>query len=356
MEYACYTDWKSLPDTANALFSRAAQDSVFLSRPWFENLVEHALEEGQSLFLACVVEEGNVLAILPLMQCEGEHWHSLGHLYTSLYSVLLAEDAPREVLSCLVEGLNRTSVHSLRLHPLADDDTPMHDLQRALEESGFSCHRYFRFYNWIHRLQGESYEDYMAARPARVRNTVARKQRKLEREHDCTVHIYSRSDVEQGMADYNSVYAASWKVNELFANTVAGMASRFSETGWLRLGVLYIEDQPAAAQFWFVAHGKASIFKLAYDETWKHYSPGSILTRHLMEYVIDVDKVDEIDFLTGNDAYKRDWMSERRERCGLRCVNMNPGASRLTRLPGFFRQWFKGAVIKNLRAPLSIRG
>jgi CelD/BcsL family acetyltransferase involved in cellulose biosynthesis len=40
-----------------------------------------------------------------------------------------------------------------------------------------------------------------------------------------------------------------------------------------------------------------------------------------MAYVIDTDKVEEIDFLTGNEAYKQDWMSERRERWGLTCVN-----------------------------------
>jgi len=78
--------------------------------------------------------------------------------------------------------------------------------------------------------------------------------------------------------------------------------------------VLYIGEKPAAAQFWFVVHGKASIFKLVYDDDWKHYSPGSILISYLMKHVIETDKVEEIDFLTGNDAYKQDWMSERRQR------------------------------------------
>ena len=37
----------------------------------------------------------------------------------------------------------------------------------------------------------------------------------------------------------------------------------------------------------------------------------------LMEHVIDKDKVAEVDFLIGDDAYKRDWMSDRRERWGI---------------------------------------
>jgi CelD/BcsL family acetyltransferase involved in cellulose biosynthesis len=105
-----------------------------------------------------------------------------------------------------------------------------------------------------------------------------------------------------------------------------------SAAGWLRLAILTIEDKPAAAQFWFVAHGKASIFKLVYDETWKHYSPGSILISYLMEHVIEKDKVEEIDFLTGNDAYKQDWMSERRKRWTVSFFKPNKPRGMIERL------------------------
>ncbi|WP_408643276.1 GNAT family N-acetyltransferase [Thioalkalivibrio thiocyanodenitrificans] len=161
----------------------------------------------------------------------------------------------------------------------------------------------------------------MAARPARVRNSIARKERKLAREHGYTIRLYTRSGLRQAMADYNAVYHRSWKARELYGGLVEGLAYGLSRQGWLRLAILYVDKLPVAAQLWFVAHGKASIFKLAYDETWRRYSPGSILTKHLMKHVIDNDKVTEIDFLTGNDAYKQDWMSERRERCALYCIN-----------------------------------
>ena len=100
----------------------------------------------------------------------------------------------------------------------------------------------------------------------------------------------------------------------------------------MRLAILYIEDKPAAAQFWFVAHGKASIFKLVYDEAWKQYSPGSILISYLMEHVIEIDKVGEIDFLTGNDAYKQDWMSERRQRWSVSFYKANKPRGVIERL------------------------
>ena len=42
----------------------------------------------------------------------------------------------------------------------------------------------------------------------------------------------------------------------------------------------------------------------------------------MMKHLIDVEKVGQIDFGSGDDAYKSDWMSSRRERWGI--VAFNP--------------------------------
>jgi hypothetical protein len=332
MEFVCYADWDQLPPSADTLFSKAETDSLFFSRPWFENLVNTGLDDDQAMLLACVVEDSTVHAILPLKKRSSEHWHALTHLYSSLYTLLLAEQNQQEILNCLVQGISRLPVYSLQLEPIDENDSNIKSLQQTMESSGFECHRYFRFYNWIHRVGGDSFTDYMALRPARVRNTIARKQRKLEREHGYDICLHTTENVQQAIADYNAIYQTSWKANELFQGFVEGMVNSFSKQGWLRLAILYIEGQPAAAHLWFVVHRKASIFRLAYDEAWKHYSPGSILIRYLMQHVIDKDKVVEIDFLSGNEKYKQDWMSERRERWGLYCVKENQPNSRTARI------------------------
>jgi hypothetical protein len=41
----------------------------------------------------------------------------------------------------------------------------------------------------------------------------------------------------------------------------------------------------------------------------------------MLEHVLDVDKVREVDYLTGDDAYKANWMSDRRERWGIMAFN-----------------------------------
>ena len=320
MKFVCYTNWDQLPQSANALFEQGEKDSLFFSRPWFENLTALAIEDEQSMLLACVVAEDNVLALLPLLRCAGKTWYPLKHRYSTHYSLLLAEHDQHQTLNCLAQGLSQLPISGLLLEPVADNDKSIIALQQAMQTVGFSCEYIFRFYNWIYHVQGQSFVDYMAARPARLRNTITRKQRKLERDHGYDIRLFTGNQVPQAMSDYYAVYTASWKANEQFVEFLNGIVAVFSKPGWSRLVVLYVQGQPVAAQLWFVLHGKASIFRLAYDQAWKPYSPGSILTRFLMEYVIDVDKVEEIDFLTGNDAYKQDWMSDRRERFALICV------------------------------------
>ena len=366
MEFVCYTDWDQLPKSANALFEKGEKDSVFLSRPWFESLVATALDDDHSMVLACVVARGKVMAMLPLMEYTGVNiWYSLRHAYTPIYSLLVLDDDQEQVLNCLVQALRELPVKGLLLEPVADDDSKLIGFQKLMESAGFNCTNTFRHYNWIYRLHGQSYADYMATRPAHLRNTIARKRRKLEREHGFEIRLYTGDEVPQHMADYYAVYNASWKQSEIgnteflkqfverfslvrssgasssgacssatissetISSETKSSEAGFSRVGWSRLAILYIKGQPVAAQLWFVCHGKASIFRLAYDKAWRRYSTGSILTSFMMEYVIDTDKVNEIDFLTGNDAYKQDWMSERRERFLLSCIKSPVPTSRV---------------------------
>ena len=342
MKFICYADWNQLPESASALFVQEEKGSIFFTRPWFECLAASSLDDDHTIVLACVVDGDSVMAILPLMESAGSKtWYALRHGYTPLYSLLLAEDEQERVLSCLAQALGQLPINGLLLEPVARDDSKIIALKISLEAAGFGCEYIFRSYNWVYHLQGQSYTEYMAGRPAQLHNTIFRKIRKLERDHGYEIRLFTGEDVPRGMPDYYAVYNASWKQNETrnvgFQDC---FVEAFSRAGWIRLAILYSKGQPVAAQLWFVRHNKASIFRLAYDRAWKQYSTGSILTSFLMEYVIDTDRVEEIDFLTGNEAYKQDWMSERRERFLMSCVK--------NKRPAF---WFE-RVVESLKKML----
>lgn len=312
MRFECYQHWEQLPASVESLFALSSKQSMFLTREWFDTLHGTAFDKGETLLLATVVDHDQVLALLPLVG-DGVHRRAFSHRYTARFSLLLASKEA-EVLLCLVQGLEKMPVDAIELSPVADDDSNLLALGDVLEKRGYTHHQHFFFYNWVHRTAQESFERYMAARPARLRNTIDRKRRKLAREHGYDIHMFRGDEVRSGLVDYHEAYSSSWKANEQYVALLDALAINMSTRDWTRLAILYIDGCAAAAQLWFVVENKASIFRLAYDERWKKYSPGSILTAYLMEYVIDVDKVEEIDFLTGNEAYKQDWMSERRQR------------------------------------------
>ena len=337
MEFVCYNDWQQLPDSAEALFARYEHDSMFLSRTWFMELAANTLEHGDSLLLACVVDGDHVLAMLPLRRTAGDTWYSLSNRYTSHFSLLIndneeAGDDRQAILGCLVDGLSRLPYRALRLEPVAEDDPVMIDLQAVMRSAGMTCHRFFKFYNWIHRLQAEPFGEYFSARPPILRNSIKRKRRKLEREHGCRIRLFTTDDLESAMRDYDRIYRASWKPEEPFGAFIELLVNRLGERGWTRLAILYAGDEPVAGQIWFVVHENAYIFRLAYDQAWKKFSPGSILTSYLMEHVIDTDGVAQIDYLIGNERYKQDWMSERRQYFGLVCDNIRRPVSRFDRM------------------------
>ena len=333
MKFVLYYQWDQLPDSANNLFAQGEQDSLFFSRAWFETLSNHTLTKEQSLHLACVINGEHVLAITPMLLHEQGNMSSLSNNFTTLYSLLVADDNQlNEVLACLAQGLAQMSIQSFRIEPIDKDDRNINRLCQLMTSHGYKSYPYFRFYNWSHSLNRQLFIDYMVERPKHLRNTIKRKQRKLAREHDYVIQMYKDTEIDKALMDYQAIYQASWKANEFYSDFTPALVKHLSKLNWLRMAILYVDQQAIAAQIWFVVHGKANIYRLVYDEQWKHFSPGSILTQHLMHYVIDIDKVAEIDFLTGNEQYKQDWMTQRKERIGIRFSKQSKPTSRLKNL------------------------
>ncbi len=73
-----------------------------------------------------------------------------------------------------------------------------------------------------------------------------------------------------------------------------------------------------------------------------------MLTGHLMQHALDVDRVQHLDYLIGDDPYKRNWTPLRRERRGL--IVFNPASAR-----GLFlaARHFAGRALQGLRSRLS---
>lgn len=207
----------------------------------------------------------------------------------------------------------------LDMHPLDAQAAWLVSWEEGLRRAGYWTDRYFCFGNWFQPVEPGRFDAYWAARPSALRNTVARARKRLDRQGSWRLDIVTgeQPGLDVAIEAYVSVYNRSWKTPEPNPAFMPGLIRLAAQQGWLRLGLVHVAGEPVAAQLWLVAGGKANIFKLAYVQGFEKLSVGSVLSAELMRHVIDVDGVREVDFLSGDDPYKADWMDCRRERIGL---------------------------------------
>lgn len=292
---------------------------------WLANLASHALSQHESAVIYTGRAASDDFVALPLKRdTRSGQMHALGNFYTSAYSPVIRSRAPERLLNALFRYLAKTEkVTGITLSPLDRDAPVFGQLHSALAQSGWKgIHSYACLGNWTHELNGASYEQYLAERPPRLNNTINRRTRQFLSDDRGRLDLITGGDrLEASITDFVTVYNRSWKQEEPFPEFVPALLRLAARRGWLRLGIACLDGSPVASQAWLVAGDTAYIFKLAHDEAFKQFSPGTVLTAFMMRHVIDEDRVSKIDFLSGDDNYKRDWMSARGDRYGIAAYN-----------------------------------
>jgi len=326
-EVICWDNFQALRASLPPGLDDAAGEDAFLTLGWFENLAAHGMAGAERLLLLQVRSRSTGATFcLPVMHRRaaaaaafGSALSSFSNYYSSLFGPV-GEPAACTVGACraLVRELRRRG-HVLDLQPLDVSSTFFLNMQLALAAEGWWHDSYFCFGNWHLKVAGRCYDTYAETLPSRLRNTIRRGQKKLDAAGDWQLVLVTSPgpELEQAITDWQAIYNKSWKVPEPFPRFVPELCRMAARQGWLRLGVVRMGGVPVAAQIWFLRQGRAQIFKLAYDEEFKRFSAGSVLSAEMMRRAIDHDAAFDVDYLTGDDGYKADWMSHRRERLGL---------------------------------------
>jgi hypothetical protein len=320
-----------------------AGDSVETSIDWFDLMQKNVYPADPGVRYFFVAEKKIPSIILPLrLSTSGRirTVESLSNYYTSLYTPLLGKGSIRPALrEMLAAAANENGgAHVMRFTPMDPDSPAYAGLLEELREIGWIPYRFFSFGNWFLKV-GDDWQTYLKTRSANLRSSIKRRNKEFAAEGGTLEIATDAAGIEPAIAAYQEVYSASWKKPEPHPDFIAALIRRLAEIRMLRLGIARLHGKPIAAQLWIVgqpkdgSQGKASIYKVAYHEKFASFSPGIVLTSHLLQHVIDTDRVKEVDFLIGDDDYKQFWMSDRRERWGI--VAYNPrtiiGLSLLTK-------------------------
>jgi CelD/BcsL family acetyltransferase involved in cellulose biosynthesis len=321
-----YRHPKEVPADVQRLFDQAEKNSVEFGLAWYGTLVDAVYPNHAGVRFFVLRLNGVPVAGIPVLLNRrglGQETLALGNYYTALYSpVIKAGLKPSDVLPLVTavrDAGRRSSL--LTFAPMDPDSEGYAALWSAFQFAGLMPFRFFCFGNWYLRCAGLSWPAYLASRNSGLRNTIKRMSKKFVADGGTFEIVMTPDRLADGVAAFQHVYAASWKQAEPYPDFVPGLIETCLRRGWLRLGVGRLNGLPVAAQLWIVSHGRAEIYKVAYDEAFKHYSPGTLLTAHLMQHVLEQDRVSEVDYLIGDDRYKETWMDHRRERWGLIAYN-----------------------------------
>jgi len=351
-----YPGLDALPDAYADVFEGGSRQSFFLTSDWFRNYFATIVQEPRhARIIGVEADDGRPVAVMPMVWTPGRDGmlspvslNGASNYYTCYFAPIVSDardgdGAARALASSIWSCRRQWDV--VALQPL-DRGTPMYAaLAQSLRQVGLVTQTYFCFGNWYLDVAGRSYREYLDSLTSVLRKNVPYNVRRLEKAGRSRIDIVTgEAELDSALEAYEKVYNSSWKIPEPYPQFIRGLARLAARNGWLRMGLIHIDGEPAAAQIWIVYGGVASIYKIAYDERWAKLSTGTVLTAKLMQHVIDVDKVRVVDYLSGDDDYKKMWMSHRREFWGI--VGFNPrslrGAAQILRHVG--GRWGKRMV------------
>jgi hypothetical protein len=326
-----FTELDLLPDSFKRLLKENVSASIFGDYSWYENFCEQVANlDGEPRFYCLTDQSDQPLGLLPLWLQQKRQFGmkvnyltSLANYYSPIFDLVFNEHliSRGRALEQLFLYLHGSSAEWDFMHVFPVDEMTKDEILSSSKQNHLAAESYCMTKNWFEKIEN-GYQEYMDSIPSKTKNTIKRKRSKLDKNTDWEINIYQKpEDVSQALEDYHEVYNHSWKPVEPYPDFLNGLVQSAAENSWLRLGVLSIDNVAVAVQLWLVANNTANIYKLAYRKDARQYSPGTILTGHLVQHTLVEDKVNKIDFLTGKDDFKKDWMTSSRDLYGIQITN-----------------------------------
>lgn len=340
-ELRCYDPRETLPAEVAAFLEEHAT-SIFLTSDWFTHFCRTGIEPSVIPYLLSVKEGGRTRCVIPLLRTRLRRGGVSMPMLTSLTNYYALDFAPvcepgAEGLAANALSIERPAI--LRFDSMEDEAADR--MEAILRAAGHRPQRFDSFVNWVEEPGGMAFDDWFSKRPSQLRNTWRRRLKKLGSLGGARIEFHgwkslARTEAGEGsgipielaesvdalIGSWNEVYTRSWKQPEPFPDFVPGLIRLAAQRGWLRLGALFVADRPVATQLWLHHRGRTIIYKLAYDEEFRELSPGLALSVEMFRNAIAVDRASIIDYGSGDDTYKKDWMSTRRVRLGLDAFNL----------------------------------
>lgn len=340
----CFSSLGELPFPFQQLLKQRDSSDFLLGASWFRNLAKTALESGAGLRIYAAEESGSsgqALAMLLLRAPAGQDgsiFHgkrlpcrSLAGLtnFQSIRFGLVVDETASNPLAG-VEALARRIASEKPGWTMLDlsylDGPPVwrEHFARALHACGWAVRTYTHSKVAFETDSVSSWDEFLRSRSKGFRKQLRNRESRLARAGEVRFELFKSGgpELERGLADYDEIDRGCWKKAEMNSDFVPGLARAAAKQGALRLGILYLNGEPAAAEFWILSGGVASSLKGHYKSKFADKSVGQIAMSRILRHLMDRDGITEFDLGHGFSDYKKRWATKIRDLHGIAAFNL----------------------------------
>jgi CelD/BcsL family acetyltransferase involved in cellulose biosynthesis len=329
-----------LRDQWNALLAGSVSNCVFLTHEWLSTWWKH-LAHGRSLAVLAAREGEELIGILPLVERCAQYARMMprvleflggGSVGSDYLDAIVAPGREREVMGAFAEHLHETG-RMIQLGQLRRENCIVSGLVGHLSEKHWRAdHAGVNVCPYID-LRAHSWESYLATLSHQVRKSIKRCLRSLPRDFEYQLRcVQTRDEAGPALNTLIDLHGKRWAGrgrSEAFqSDPVIAFHREFvesaAERGWLRLLIIDLNSQPAAALYGLHYGPAFSFYQSGFDPAFSKYSVGMAVMAVAIQTAI-AEGSSEYDFLHGNEEYKFHWTRQTRD---LGRIELHPPRTR----------------------------
>jgi CelD/BcsL family acetyltransferase involved in cellulose biosynthesis len=358
--------FRLLRERWTALHAGTRQASIFNTWEWLYHWWLN-YGKGTELKLVTVVDNGDVVAILPLHVRKRTIFRFIpvrmltfigigGDTSPDYLGPIMQGGREKElaaVLASYLAGCNDYSVLHLTDLPVGHDF--MDALGRTFRDKGRRVYQNISSRIAIVRLP-ESWDAFLKGLSGSRRYNIQRPLKKIERDLDIKFHYVTGKDaVNRTIDDLVRLHQSRWAdrdTNHAFSSPEyiafhTSIIHECRERGWLRLYCLEAGGKVIGVRYCYRFRGEVLEFQSGFDPDYADYSPGRVITAYILKNAMEEGDT-AYDFLKGEYGHKDVWANDYRETRSLTVYGNSP-ASRAARLRKVHMPALKAMILRVVR-------
>lgn len=335
-------DFQILKDDWNNLLKRnVLGDNVFLTWEWLSAWWRR-FGEGRKLLLLVVEDQGEVIAIAPLMLSKYKlpalgtikkvEFIGVKHADYNNFIILRNErDCLKLIANYLVDVADWDWIE---LKEIPETEENLNYLQNLFSGAPSNLKLSKRICNICPYIPlPESFDILLKKLSKNMRQNLNKYLRRIKAHYKVEFKRYDEAglNVDEAMRIFINLHETRWGTEEShgafgsnpdFQDFHMKVARIFAEKDWLGLYFLTANDEPISAQYTFEYEEKIYYYLGGFDPNYAQYSVGNLTIMFLLERGIKKG-FKEYDMMRGNEYYKRLWTNKYRRNLEFRITREN---------------------------------